>query len=491
MVLIRRRAEALHVSQAELELLYTKFQPAFEATKHPNGMKKRPGKVSIAEIQALFAFLPCQSASLFLLPLIFHRPLEEQDATAEGPNMTRAEGPRIMDESVVDLAHFIVHTLRFGCMSDLEVVLVLFDAVLPASQGAAAADTVLSEQGLRELIETMHGSSTPELDFLLGWVPKCPMRLTDVASFAMAFPPLFWPLHHFVRTFRRKLFGTRFWSQPGRVRSAKDAESALQRLQVNPGLCDTYSAISSHFDAWRVAMHNLVVMLQEESIRTDCETLALVAEEHRTSALHGKQRKKWKARLRTPALDSITDRLFPHCASDALVGADKVLEKHFQGKIVRWVCSFLAHTPLSVSQDPDPDPPRLPSSHRLPRTRHGYEGRAKGTGAQMSWSRAADPKSGMVFWVNTHTGESRWTHPKTPWLVEEARTTMAAPDIHCEEQASSDRAETGGAMRAQGRKHEQERGEQQHQQQQQQENEVGEAGLLAELKLQNQQQCQS
>lgn len=429
---VRRCAGELEAEQEDLEQFVSRFRTRLDATKHPNGMKKRPGKLSMGELQALFAYLPCESVSLFLLPLIFHRPLAEES------NPDRARD-RIVDESLVDLAHFLLHAMDFGRKSDLEVLVFLLDAILPLPGGTASAETVVSQDGFRELLATMHGSASPELDFLVEQVPKGPLRLADVVSFAFALPPLFWPVHHFVRTFRRKIFGTRFWARTGRVRAVQDANDALERSQINPDLCEVYGALSSYHDAWRVAMHNLVVILNDDSIAATCAARARAAEElHSGVVPQGRRKKNWKTRLRTPGLQPVVDQLYPKCCtSGAIENASAILGQKFQGKIAQWVASFLVSDGLETPDAATVLPPAA-GSHHMPRTRHGYRSMRQGSSHKPLWSQESDPKSGMAFWLNVQTGESRWTHPDRPWVLETAssREDMQATSTPVAEEES-------------------------------------------------------
>jgi len=229
------------ITQRYLDHTYARFRDNIERPKHPNGLKKRTNRISLAAFQDEFDFLTVESVSQLFIPGLFH---EELDNIRNVDDRTK---------DVVDFTRFIVAAYEVLKKNDLEMIMYFFAQLLPSYK--VKDDTVVNRIAFEQIIKSLHGDVPYQIQILMDDIKMDVYSLADVVGFAFLYPPLLYPVIEFQRAFRHKVFGTKFWMEEGRINA--DDEALMKEYGIGDVMAKTFDHVKNPEDAWRVAAHHM------------------------------------------------------------------------------------------------------------------------------------------------------------------------------------------------------------------------------------------
>mmetsp|Transcript_10702 Transcript_10702/g.28547 ORF Transcript_10702/g.28547 Transcript_10702/m.28547 type:complete len:705 (-) Transcript_10702:1424-3538(-) len=229
------------ITQRYLDHTYARFRDNIERPKHPNGLKKRTNRISLAAFQDEFDFLTVESVSQLFIPGLFH---EELDNIRNVDDRTK---------DVVDFTRFIVAAYEMLKKNDLEMIMYFFAQLLPSYK--VKDDTVVNRIAFEQIIKSLHGDVPYQIQILMDDIKMDVYSLADVVGFAFLYPPLLYPVIEFQRAFRHKVFGTKFWMEEGRINA--DDEALMKEYGIGDVMAKTFDHVKNPEDAWRVAAHHM------------------------------------------------------------------------------------------------------------------------------------------------------------------------------------------------------------------------------------------
>ena len=410
------------LTQEDLEKLHAHHASNMAAKKHPDGVKKRTNRVSLISFQQHFDHMSFENVSLLFIPRVF---LEE------------FEGVRPPEHDTdVDFARFTIACNEFARKNDFELLLSFFACLLPSYQIDPV--TVIERDALKMMMEAVHTTINPDLQILLDELPSGACTLAELIRFAFYFPPLFYPVIEFGRSFRRKLMGSKwegFWV--ARIHDYSD-DDARAKFSLSLRQCNVFGNVNTIKEAWHIAAHHLLLKVYDDAAhkgRHASKKKKKTSESkdsshhhhhhhhyHQHKKHHGQHKKHHRHRDMFTRLE---DRVYPRCLQEEFSTLDVrgVLRDKYGLRVGTWIFSLLGE-PQGGNDAKAPELATGTSKANagvdkvLMSIRHlSLPWTYSTAGPDWDWvqdqyEKVLDPSTGTFFWKNHISGSTSWHDPR-------------------------------------------------------------------------------
>ena len=376
-------------TQFDLEQLHARFASNIIAPRHPDGSKKKCNTISIQNFQESFDHMCFENVSLLFMQHLFQHEVE------------------------VDLATFTISSFDFACKHDFELLLSFFDCLLPSYNIDPV--TVIQMDAFLMIIESVHTKITPELQLLLNEMPNGALTLAEIIRYAFFFPPLFYPVIEFGRSFRRRVMGNDFWKD--RIRKYENVDFAGNNYMLSRRECSVFDYIDRMEDAWHVAAHHVLLKLKDgmrgKQKHDDTKVWETQAGNSNHKNRHGSHKKHHhvarKRGVSKSMLRRLKDLIYPQCLQLDFdtVHARGHLRDKYGLRIGTWIFSLLG---VKGNDGVCVEKVLMPLRH-LSLPWQVVSVCPKWSWVRDKYEKIYDASSGYYFWRNGISGETAWYDP--------------------------------------------------------------------------------